>query len=134
MQLEGTAAGLQTEGCERGIPNERGCFSARCPSRCSSAQCRRSSASGFPHSRFCRMQGDTFGAVRDVMLQPKANRKQITGSLFLLGGWSVRTFCDTHTTLMLFFGSIGISNTLVPFTILSMLGVVTVFPVMRWTW
>lgn len=109
MQLEGTAAGLQTEGCEHGIPNEHGCFSARCPSRCSSAQCRRSSASGFPHSRFCQAQGNTFGAVRDVMLQSKANRKfkkrreQITGSLLLLGGCQ-DLLCyshDSHVVLWL---------------------------------
>lgn len=73
MQLEETAAGLQAEGCEPETPNERGCFSVRCRSRCSSARCRRFSAWGFPHSRSCQMQGSMFGAVRAVLLQSKAN-------------------------------------------------------------
>lgn len=55
-----------------------------------------------------------------------------------MGGFSgavvFRSPCTTHTTLMLFFGSRGISSTFVTPTISSMLGVVTVFPVMRWTW
>lgn len=39
-----------------------------------------------------------------------------------------------HSAFMLFFGSRGISRTLVPWTTFSKLVVVTVFPVMRWTW
>ena len=41
---------------------------------------------------------------------------------------------NTHMAFMLFFGSRGISRTLVPLTTFSRLVVVTVLPVMRWTW
>lgn len=41
---------------------------------------------------------------------------------------------DSHIAFMLFFGSRGISRTLVPWIIFSKLVVVTVLPVMRCTW
>lgn len=58
MQLEGTEAGLQAEGCEPETPSGRVCFSDQCPSRRSSVQCRRFSASGFLRSQSWGMQGN----------------------------------------------------------------------------
>lgn len=63
MQLGGTEAGLQAEGCEPETPGGRVCSSARCRSRRSSVRCQRFSASGFLHSQSWGIQGNSWDQV-----------------------------------------------------------------------
>lgn len=50
-------------GCAPGTPAAPACSSGRCPSRLCAARCRRSSASGCPHSRCCQRMETPFMAT-----------------------------------------------------------------------